>query len=55
MERKAVSQGASRPFSVPQLSMKRTETALVYGLSFEGQRLGWPAMEDSKLAELWPQ
>jgi hypothetical protein len=37
--------------------MKRTETALVYGLSFvfEGQRLGWPAMEDSKLAELWPQ
>lgn len=38
--------------------MKRTETALVYGLSFvfeEGQRLGWPAMEDSKLAELWRQ
>lgn len=43
MERKAVSQGASRPFSVPQLSMKRTETAPVYDLAFvfeESQGLG---------------
>jgi hypothetical protein len=36
--------------------MKRTETALVSGLSFvfeEGKSVECPAMEDGELVELW--
>lgn len=46
MERKAVSQRASRPFSVPQLSMKQASASLVIAqLSTTRERERWRLYE----------